>query len=195
MRAVLLSLLPLVFFFLPAILLEGGVVGENLRIINVESFTEFSSSVNSGINYIGTTVFLDTDLDFSEKTLTPVGWYNSNGTFKDFKGTFDGQGHVISNLNVSVNSVGVGLFGFSNGGITIKSIVIDESCSFENTYNNNYNLSVGGILGWCYTNDNQCTIENSVNMASVSFNGNTESYIEDWRDCWCYFRSKLRNHH
>ena len=167
----------LVFLLLTAI---GGVLCEDLRITNLESFIEFSNNVNSGTNYSGITVFLDADFDFSGKTFKPIGNRNSDNDFKDFQGTFDGQGHVIKNLNMKSDLRFIGLFGYS-GGATIKGIVLDGSCSFECTYNSaettKSDPTVGGVIGWCRTMSSKCMIDDIVNMASVSFNGSTGSYL------------------
>ena len=60
----------------------------------------------------------------------------------------------------------VGLFGYSEGAI-IRNVVLDSSCYVVSSYSGSY--YVGGITGRC----DACTIENTVNMASVSFTGNT----------------------
>ena len=62
----------------------------------------------------------------------------------------------------------VGLFGFLKGA-TIRNVVLDSSCSVVCYYSGSDSVYVGGIIG--YYND--CTIENTVNMASVVFTGNT----------------------
>ena len=67
------------------------------HINKAEGLIEFSKIINSGISYSGTTVFLDTDIDFSgglSEQFEPIGVISNN----HFQGTFDGQGHVISNL-------------------------------------------------------------------------------------------------
>ena len=98
------------------------------------------------MKYSGTTVFLDADLNFSGRTLAPVG---------SFQGAFDGQGHIISNLAMNSSSEFVGLFGYSIGA-TIRNVVLDSSCSI-NSYNAD-NTYIGGIVGECY---NFCFIENN----------------------------------
>lgn len=42
--------------------------GAGVRIANVEEFIKFKDDVYRGIHYYRTTVFLDSDLDFSGKT-------------------------------------------------------------------------------------------------------------------------------
>ena len=151
-----------------------GVLGEGeLHIKNTSEFIQFSNNVSSGISYLGTTVFLDADLDLSQQ-LEPIGYYKSNSDCKSFQGTFDGQGHTISNLAINSSSEYVGLFGHSRGA-TIRNVVLDGSCSFVNSYSgsSDSNVCTGGIIGQC----SDCSIENTVNMANISFTGNTSSNL------------------
>ena len=74
-----------------------GVLGEDeLLIKNTSDLIALSKNVNNGTAYPGTTVFLDADIDFSgvlsEQQFKPI------GTSYYFQGTFNGQGHTISNL-------------------------------------------------------------------------------------------------
>ena len=149
------------------LLLGGGVLCGELRINSADELVEFSNNVNSGTNYSGTTVFLDSDIDLNGKAFEPIG----NETYY-FLGTFDGQGHIISNLVMNSNSQCAGLFGYSEG-TTIRNVVMDSSCSVASFYNSfSY---VGGIIGKCDSKGGSCIIENTVNMESVSFDGNSSS--------------------
>ena len=70
----------------------------------------------------------------------------------------------------------VGLFGYS-GGLTIKNVILDSSCSITNSFVGSFYAYIGGIIGYCYPNDGPCTIENSVNMGSVTFSGNVSGHF------------------
>ena len=151
--------------------LDNGVIGEELKIKSVDEFIQFKDNVNSGNNYSGTTVFLDSDLSFAGRTFEPIG----NRTHY-FVGTFDGQGHVISNLEMNSSSDYVGLFGYSYG-LTIKNVILDSSCSITSSFSYYDNAHIGGIIGYYYGINGPCTIENSVNMGSVAFSGNAGGSI------------------
>ena len=99
------TLLPL----LPLLLGSGGVLCDKLRIASPDDLISFSNAVDSGTTYPGTTVLLDSDLDFAGKTIESIG----KGAENCFLGTFDGQGHTISNLNMNSSATYVGLFGYS----------------------------------------------------------------------------------
>ena len=146
------------------LLLGQGVLSYEYHISTTEGLIAFSRNVDSGASYSGTTVFLDADIDFSgglSEQFKPI------GKNYDFQETFDGQGHTISNLAMNSSSQDAGLFGYSKGA-TIRNVVLDDSCSVVSSYSGSYYVYVGGIIGHC----SDCTIENIVNMASVSFTGN-----------------------
>ena len=148
----------------------GGVtVGDKITLIhNADELIEFSNNVNSGTSYSDMTVLLDSDIDLSGKTIGSIG----NGTDDcQFSGTFDGQGHKISNLAMSYSSEYVGLFGYSEG-MTLKNVVFDSSCSVQNSYTSENNYAyVGGLSAYCESYKDICHFENVVNMASVTFDG------------------------
>ena len=141
------------------------------RIATVDEFVIFSENVNSGMNYSGITVFLESDIDFAGKSFEPIG--NSSEYFIN---VFDGQGHVISNLAMNSSLEYVGLFGYSEG-LTIKNVILDSSCSVTSSISGYDDAFIGGIIGGCNARYGRCTIENSVNMGSATFTGNTYGYL------------------
>ena len=153
------------------LLTEGGALSNELRIKSASEFIEFSINVNNGMNYGGVTVFLDSDIDFDGKTLTPIGDIS-----RYFLGTFDGQGHTFSNLKIDSTLQYVGLFGCSMG-TTIRNVVMDSSCSIVSSYSLTSNAHIGGIIGYCQSSYNNRIVENSVNMGRVIFNGNSHRYL------------------
>jgi len=87
----------------------------------------FAKSVNSGDLIDTCRVQLNADLDMEpfNARFQPVGT-----TAKPFCGTFDGQGHTISNLRVE-GERNVGFFGVLGDGAVVKGLNIDSSCSFS----------------------------------------------------------------
>lgn len=162
MKSILLAAL-----FLTKAIVSGD---STLRISDSSEIVKISKDVNSGTIYYGTTILLEEDLDFSGKSVEPIG----NSTKYRFRGIFDGQGHMISNLAINSSFEYVGLFGYSSD-LKIKNVVIDNSCSVLSVSNIRHHTYTGGLIGYC---ENQyygyCSIENTINMGSVTFNGNTE---------------------
>lgn len=81
----------------------------------------FASYVNSGNLTASARLTADIDMNEANSMFKPIG----NGTL--YKGTFDGQNHVISNLNVEGNEY-VGLIGMVGNGATVRCLVLDATC-------------------------------------------------------------------
>ena len=161
------QLLSVSFLALSIALLLHNAAGSEIRIHNPSELIDFSNSVNSGTNYSGTTVFLDSDIDFNgfSSEFNPIGKSDS----KYFLGTFDGQGHKIGNITLDFTSTYNGLFGYSRG-LTIRNVVIDDSCSSTKTFITQSNKDyMGGIIGYCTADKGPCVIENIVSMASAIY--------------------------
>ena len=85
-----------------------------------------AATVNGGEKFEGKTVKLTSDIDLAGHAWTPIG----NGSRlvsvalgNQFKGTFDGNGKTISNLNINTTQgtdYAVGLFGIVNGGMVMN---------------------------------------------------------------------------
>ncbi len=112
------------------------VVNGAYQIASVKDLQIFATLVNAGQTNINGT--LTADLDFSGvENFAPIGFNLADENATDasantyaYSGTFDGQGHRISNLTVNYpNSIGVGLFGTITTPAVIKGIVLDATCS------------------------------------------------------------------
>ena len=103
---------------------DDAVTEENnsLLINDPEQFSSFATAVNNGNTFSGINVALGSDIDLNYQPWTPIGT-STNA----FKGTFDGKGHTINNLEISGldNSIIAGLFGKLNG--TVKDLVINNA--------------------------------------------------------------------
>ncbi len=111
-----------------------------IEIRTVEDLQNISS--NLGANYI-----LLNDLDLSGMEWIPIGTSSSNC----FTGTFEGNGHMISNFKITGEMQYAGLFGYNKGTIKnlgLESFTVDASRS-GTTY-------AGGLVG----NNNGGTITN-----------------------------------
>lgn len=73
---------------------------------------------------------------------SPIGTYTSGGNGDTYYyGTFDGDGHAVTNLEADVSGgTGAGLFGYTNGGAKIKNLSVDGSVTGSNY--------VGGLVGY-----------------------------------------------
>jgi len=108
--------------------------------------------------------YLTQDIDLSGAEWVPIG----NGS-SDFKGTFDGQGHVIKNLTITgVGYTYSGLFGSvssPSGNATIKNISL-ENIDIDITPSSS-NSWVGGICGTAYnTIINNCYASGVIDISA-----------------------------
>lgn len=93
------------------------------QITNGNDLATFATLVNKGLSNANAT--LTADIDMTGVTMEPIGNLASL-----YCGTFDGQGHTISNL--TINNPGqdhVGLIGAVTGGATVKNFILDETCT------------------------------------------------------------------
>lgn len=119
-----------------------------------------ASTVNSGERYHfkGKTVYLEKDIDMSSvANFQPIGdavAYSIGGVpaYPIFRGTFDGQGHTISNLKVTSSAdenASVALFGVIVGA-RIRNFILDSSCSFSYT-GSSILARTASVVAWAHT--------------------------------------------
>ncbi len=99
-----------------------------VKIKTAEDLIMLSSNVRNGQTYEGCLIQLENDIDMSDKVFSPIGTQTT-----PFKGIFDGQNHIISNLrfvgcNVKYrqNLYDIGMFGYTENA-TIKNLTIRNS--------------------------------------------------------------------
>ena len=134
-----------------------------IEVATVGELTQVATSVNNGTkDYGGTTIKLAADLNLSGVAWMPIGTASH-----PFAGTFDGQGHTISNLDVRIDyaaSGGVaGLFGKIAASGIVKDVHVDGGNIAFSTNNNNSTCYLGSIAGI-----NEGTIVGCSNTALVS---------------------------
>ena len=131
--------------------------GQKYAIYSKEELQKLADYVNSGNNTGGVEFVLGADIDLSSiSNWTPIGDYSTNTSYQ-FKGTFDGNGHVIKNLTIDNSTKDYqGLFGRTASGSVIKNIGL-EGGSVKGKG------SVGGLVGQSYS-----TISNSYATGAVT---------------------------
>ena len=131
-------------------------------ISSVAEFTSFASKVNAGNSFSGKTIYLMTNITMPSG-FTPIGT-----SAYPFAGTFNGNGYVISGVNMQLASTTepVGLFGTVSGG-TIKNTTIAGTLIKGGGV-------VGGIVG--YLKDGG-TIENCINAVPIEGNNDVGGIV------------------
>ena len=92
--------------------IENGV----MTITTAQELAAFRDSVNHGVTYEGITIALANDIDLSGHAWTPIGT-----TGKEFKGSFNGNGHKILNLTPAAGLTSFGLFEKVAGTVVIEN--------------------------------------------------------------------------
>ena len=112
---------------------------------------------------------MTTDIDLTGVAYTPIG----NSYEHYFNGTFDGQGHKISNLVInSDESTPLGLFGVVGNKAVLKNIYVDETCSLKGA-----GYVAGIAASGKKTDGTNFQVLNCVNAATVESTGSKASGI------------------
>ena len=119
---------------------------------------------------------LTADIDMNGVTNYPmIGTHGEQtGYYSMYRGTFDGQGHKISNLAVDMPDFwNVGLFGSVAAPAVVKNIFTDETCSFSGKKN------IGGIMGQTYGvgAGGIVTLQNLGSAAKMKSNGASDAGV------------------
>lgn len=133
--------------------------------------------VNEGNAFPNTTFKLSANIDLNNEEWTPIGkgymnWIDGEVSL-GFAGIFDGRGHTISGLSVTVNSAasddgyifgGAALFGYVLGG-TVKNLTVRGAVNVQNYGTNASHMgNNAGVVGFCAGG----TVKNCVNYATIT---------------------------
>lgn len=136
----------------------AGYVATSPGEVEITSAPELAWLAQQNNAFEGYTFKLTADIDLNHHEWKPIGTPSRN-----FKGTFDGQHHTVSNLKCTTTSE-AGLFGYLYGA-TVKDITVSGSVSFAATSKKGY---LGGIAGQV----TKSTITGCTNQCTVSATGN-----------------------
>lgn len=129
------------------------------------------TNASTGNTFENKTIYLDCDVDLGGYTWTPITNRNvDDGYF--FKGTFDGQGHTIYNLNCSGKDNSYdSLFGYVQGGVIKNLSVVDANLYADD---NSMHLGIiaalvenGKIIN-CYTSGTVESVNGWRNVGGIS---------------------------
>ena len=125
----------------------------------LKRFRDIVNGPNGQTKNLAACAVLTADIDLNNEPWTPIGTDRDSA----YTGTFDGQGHTVKNLSVTVNVQPgrAGLFGCVKDG-TIRKLTVAGSVSC--TANQGW---CGGIAGYAMDE----TIENCASLCTVSCTG------------------------
>lgn len=158
----------------------SGTQEDPYQINSVDSLLTFASNVNDGSQggYAGVSFKLTSDLDLSGVEWAPIGNMNDMETHSTlFLGSFDGDGHTISNLNYTsdVYNCGAGLFGVSCG--EVKNLTLENATV---TVTEGTSMAIGGVVGYNMGSVDNVTLKGDStitgnNCVGGSFGGSIDS--------------------
>lgn len=157
---------------------DGYPTGSVTSISNASELQAFAAAVNAGTFTAADKAILTADIDCSSiSSWTPIGngamstWNATalTATGAAFAGTFDGQGHSITNLAMNFTSSSsygsYGFFGIIGDGATVKNLTFANSCSM------NVAASHGSCFGVLAGIVEGATIQNVNNYAPITGGG------------------------
>ena len=123
------------------------------EIYDAEQLMLLSKMVADGDTFEGKTVRMMRDIDLKGRSFVPIG---GNGSDTSFKGTFDGNEHVVKNLLIfKTGGNKIGFFGNCSGA-TIQNFGIESGTIFGGN-------ATAGLMGYGYS----VTVENCFNRANI----------------------------
>lgn len=171
---------------------------ETVSIGSIEDFERLALLCTSEQASVGLTVYLQTDLDFSDTDFTPI---------PTFSGTFEGGGHSIKGIRIIGSGSSLGMFRYIEASGSVRNLSVSgtiepdgsrekvggiagvnrgtiEACSFSGQVT--AKEMAGGIAG---SNEENGTIDGCSNNANVKGNtsvggiaGNNEGTVSDCKN-------------
>ena len=143
---------------------------DKIEISTAKELSDFAKSVSDGSEggYAGKTVVLTDDIDCTDIEWTPIGTMNledMNDHSCMFQGTFDGQGHKISNVTYSTDTpvCGAGIIGMNLG--EVKNLTA-ENIKIHCT--DTYSMAIGGVVGYNMGEVHDITLTGENEIAGVN---------------------------
>ena len=148
------------------------VSGKPITISTAEELQFLARYVNNDNSCEGLTFVLTDDIDLKGVEMDSIGWYvqcnKSSGLLFDrsFSGTFDGQGHTVSNLSIHHNGCSTGFFGSVDGG-TVKNVKLVNATIFGMR-------QTGGLVGRLNAGTvNNCSFSGTVSSRGIGAGQNS----------------------
>ena len=135
----------------PGYTIEGN---GSYTVTSADGLINVAELVNGGKTDINIT--LGKNIDLTGKGWTPIG----TNYEKRYKGTFDGRGHTIKGLTVTINDQFVGLFGYLDRAGTVKNVVMEGIQITSNHVLMSGNT--GGVVGYSWGTIENCSVSGSV---------------------------------
>ena len=141
--------------------LNPYLISDAKQMINLQQAVNVYSQT-----YLGKYFKLIKDIRYTS-SVSPIGIYNGDERDVAFQATFDGDNHVIYDLQINkteTKTSHLGLFGYLGDSGTVKNLTLDKSCT---VYGDQY---IGALVG--FNNDGDViNIESAATVQSTYYSG------------------------
>ena len=171
-----------------------GTLKSPYKIANASQFKTFTDSINGGSDkYKEAYIELTSDIDFNGETLDPVA--DSGNLY--FAGSFNGNGHTLSNFGINAENGYAGLFGYIVTA-TLENLNVKADIVLETSSKLNY--IAGGIVAYNIGSDiincgfgGSYSVVNTINEENMALHlggicGFMQSYSPDYTASISYCR-------
>ena len=124
-------------------------------------------------------ITLTADIDLTGETWTPIGMN------RPYSGTFNGQGHTITGLNISSSSGAVALFNNIGGAGKVMNLQVEVN------YNVQQNGAAGGIAYTNYGTITACSVTGNITANSGAIGGIAVNNFDTGTITACWFDGDL----
>lgn len=141
---------------------DEALTSGTYSIKTAEELAKLATMTNNGLISVGVEFVLGADIDLKDyDNWTPIG----NAT-ESFKGKFDGNGYIISNLSINLAITKTGLFGLTSHA-EIKNVALESVDIVLNGATTSHK-HVGGLVGYLGTNSTltNCYVTGKVDARS-----------------------------
>lgn len=146
--------------------------------VNSGTICEYNQITQVYDVYNGVYFKINCDIEFNptiDNNFTPIGGMSNNKKYA-FCGSFDGDGHTISGINIDINEY-AGIFGYIGIGAEIKKVTLDNAIISGNQFTGGIvGKSEGGSISNCLVTNS--SIDGSLYTGAIA-GGNTFEGILD----------------
>lgn len=151
-------------------------------IATTDDLDQLATRVNNGQDFLGKHFLLTADLEYdgTPNNYTSIGTM-INSTINTFNGTFDGNSHSISGININGSGICVGVFGSLGTKGTVTRLTVND-CSFKG------GAYVAGVVGW-----NEGTVDHCLVLGGSIQGSDFRGHVIGYNNRRAYFNYYIAN--
>lgn len=164
-------------------------------VADLESMAEHVASMEASEMHFHSDYYIQTaDIDYAGGTHNSIGNSNASSPYSFFSGSYDGNGHKVSNLVITnpVSKKAVGFFGYVDGAAVIDGLTIENVTVNSSTWNN-------GVIVGCVQNTASaavimnCTVTGASVTAAEASTGGIVGKLDAGTVSGCSFQGSVKS--